>query len=237
RWYDARDIEVTYPFGYGLSYTTFGYEGLRLAAGEGGADGIEARLTVTNTGTRAGREIVQVYAGLPASSVARPPRWLAGFTAVDLGPGESREVTVKVRRDDLAYWDRRVSRFVTEGGAYEVAVGASSRDLRLTGYVDVAGDALAIPLTLDSTLAEVAAHPVAGPLVAEKFAALVPSAGHGDEALGVSLFDLISATPFGRMVSFTGGLVTREMLQQLLDSANADGDGSASINQRTAHGT
>lgn len=217
RWYDAREIEVTYPFGHGLSYTTFGYQGLRLAAGH---DGIEARVTVTNTGGRAGREIVQVYTGLPVSAVTRPPRWLAGFTVVDLEPGESREVIVKVRRDDLAYWDRRVDRFVVEGGRYEVAVGASSRDPRLAGYVDVAGDGLSIPLTLESTLAEVVAHPVAGPLVAEKFASVFPSPGDDGEELGVSLFDLISSAPVGRMVSFSGGSVTREMLQRLLDAAN-----------------
>lgn len=226
RWYDAREIEVTYPFGHGLSYTTFGYAALRLAAGE---DGVDVRLTVTNTGARAGREIVQVYAGLPGSAVARPPRWLAGFTAVDLEPGESREVAVTVRRDDLAYWDRRVGRFVVEGGEYEITAGTSSRDLRLTGRVNVAGDVLDIPLTLDSTLAEVAAHPVAGPLLAEKFASVFPAPGAGadgggsggDDALGVSLFDLISSAPVGRMVSFSGGSVTREMLQRLLDLANS----------------
>lgn len=217
RWYDAREIEVTYPFGHGLSYTTFGYEGLRLTAGE---DGIEVRVTVTNTGDRAGREIVQVYAGLPGSTVVRAPRWLAGFATADLEPGESREVTVRVRRDDLAYWDRRVDRFVTEGGEYEVAVGASSRDLRLTGRVDVAGDALDIPLTLDSTLAEVVAHPVAGPQVREKLAGLLPSPDSGDDALGVSLFDVMSSAPVGRMVGFSRGAVTREMLQRLLDTAN-----------------
>jgi beta-glucosidase len=218
RWYDAREIEVTYPFGHGLSYTTFGYDGLRLTAGE---EGIEARLTVTNTGARAGREIVQVYAGMPASAVTRPPRWLAGFTVVDLEPGESREAVVRIRRDDLAYWDRRVDRFVVEEGRYEISAGASSRDLRLTGYADVTGDELSIPLTLESTLAEVVAHPVAGPLVAEKFASVFPSPGDGGEELGVSLFDLISSTPVGRMAGFSGGKVTREMIQQLLDAANS----------------
>jgi beta-glucosidase len=217
RWYDAREIAVTYPFGHGLSYTTFGYDGLRVSTGE---DSVEVRVTVTNTGDRAGREIVQVYAGLPGSSVARPARWLAGFAAVDLEPGESREAAVNVRRDDLAYWDRRVERFVVEGGVYEVSVGSSSRDTRLTARADVAGDALAVPLTLDSTLAEVAAHPVAGPLLAERFPAVFPAPGGDDATLGVSLFDLISASPVGRMVSFSRGAVTREMLQRLLDSAN-----------------
>ena len=100
---------------------------------------------------------------------------LAGFAPVDLAPGESQEVTITVRRADLAYWDRRVDRFVVEGGSYTVSVGASSRDLRLTGQVTVAGDGLRIPLTLNSTIMEVLADPVAGPLVEEAFATLTPA--------------------------------------------------------------
>jgi beta-glucosidase len=219
RWHDARDLPVEYPFGHGLSYTSFGYSGLSLAAGP---DGIEARVTVTNTGERAGREIVQVYAGLPGSPVSRPPRELAGFAPVDLSPGESQEVTITVRRADLAYWDRRVDRFIVEGGDYTVWVGASSRDLRMTGQVTVAGDALRIPLTLNSTIVEVLADPVAGPRVEEAFTTMTP-AGDGDtaEALGVDLLSLIGSAPVGRMISFSGGAVTREQLEQVLAVANA----------------
>lgn len=219
RWHDARDLPVEYAFGHGLAYTSFGYSGLSLAAV---ADGIEARVTVTNTGQRPGREVVQVYAGLPGSSVARPPRVLAGFAPVDLAPGQSQEVTITVRQADLAYWDRRVDRFVVEGGTYAVAVGASSRDLRLTGHVTLTGDGVRIPLTLNSTIIETLADPVAGPLVKEAFSTL---AGGGEqdaaEALGVDLLSLIGSSPIGRMVSFSGGAVTREQIEQLLAAANA----------------
>ncbi|HTR90801.1 MAG TPA: glycoside hydrolase family 3 C-terminal domain-containing protein [Trebonia sp.] len=218
RWHDARDLDVSYPFGHGLSYTTFGYSGLSLAATP---DGIGVRVTITNTGDRAGREIVQAYASLPGSAVARPPRELKGFTPVDLAPGESREVTIVLRRDDLAYWDRRAGRFIVEAGRYEVAVGASSRDLRATGQVDVAGDELRIPLTLNSTLAEVLADPVAGPKLAAGLAAMMPEGDKAADVLGADLLSLIGSAPVGRMVSLSSGTITRDQLEQLLADANA----------------
>ena len=99
-------------------------------------------------------------------------------------------------------------------------MGASSRDIRLTGRVDVVGDAPRIPLTLESTLAEVLADPVAGPLVAEGFSGVLPLGGDGHDTLGVDMFELISSVPIGRMVSFTVGRVTREQLEQVLRFAN-----------------
>jgi beta-glucosidase len=220
RWHDARDLPVTYPFGHGLSYTTFGYGDLRLSAGEAG---ISVTVTVANTGSRAGREVVQAYVGLPASTVARAPRELKGFAVVDLEPGESRDVVIEVRRDDLAYWDRRVDRFVVEGGEYAVSVGASSRDLRASGSVTVAGDALRIPLTLESTLMEVLSDPVAAAIVTETFAALMPPDDlDATDAMGVDILSLIGSAPVSRVVSLSGGEVTREQLEQLLAKANAE---------------
>jgi beta-glucosidase len=146
---------------------------------------------------------------------------LAGFAPVDLAPGESQEVMITVRPEDLAYWDRRVDRFVVEGGSYTVAVGASSRDLRLTGQVTLAGDGPRIPLTMNSTIIETLADPVAGPLVEEAFSTLGGGEQDAAEALGVDLLSLIGSSPIGRMVSFSGGEVTREQIEQLLAAANA----------------
>jgi beta-glucosidase len=218
RWHDARDLPVTYPFGHGLSYTTFGYSGLRLTAT---GDRIEVTVTIMNTGDRAGREVVQAYAAVPGSAVARAPRALAGFAVVDLAPGQAREVVIGIRQEDLAYWDLRVDRFIIEPGSYQVSVGASSRDLRLAGSVEVAGEVLRIPLTLESTIAEVVTDPVAGPIVAEAFATHLPGGAAGtEEALGVDVLSLIGSAPVGRLVSFSGGAVTREQLEQLLAAAN-----------------
>jgi beta-glucosidase len=220
RWHDARSLDVTYPFGHGLSYTTFGYADLSLGSS---ADGITVRVSVTNTGPVAGREVVQAYVGLPGSAVSRPPRELKGFASVDLAPGESASVSLLLRREDLAYWDRRVDQFVVEGGSYTVSVGASSRDIRVSGAVDVSGDQVRVPLTLNSTIVEVLADRVAGPLVAEALASLMPAGSESDasEAMGVDLLSLIGSMPVDRIVSLSGGAVTRQHLEELVARANA----------------
>ncbi|MDT0551032.1 fibronectin type III-like domain-contianing protein, partial [Streptomyces lonegramiae] len=141
-----------------LSYTRIEDSGLAVdAVGEG----LSVRLPVTNTGARPGREVVQVYAGLPGSAVGRPVRWLAGFTAVTIEPGERRAVEIPISRIDLAYWSTTAGRWVVEPGEYAVSVGASSRDLRVTATVTVAGDEPTQPFTRDSTLAELLADPAA----------------------------------------------------------------------------
>ncbi|MEO6996735.1 MAG: glycoside hydrolase family 3 C-terminal domain-containing protein, partial [Terracoccus sp.] len=227
RWYDARDLPVQFPFGHGLSYTTFDYRDLTLAAEP---DGIRVGLTLTNTGDRDGREVVQVYTGRAESSVVRPPRELKGFASVELAAGESRTVEVRVGREDLAHWDIRVDRWVVEGGDFKIEVGASSREVRLAGAVSVAGDDLRMPLTLDSSIGEVLADPVAATLVTGAMAQV--DGGHPDgkraasEGAGAmfsdpALLKMMASAPIGRMVSFPGTGVTVEQVQRLLDEANA----------------
>ena len=137
RWYDARDVAVSFPFGHGLSYTTFDYADLAVTAE---ADEFVVRVTVSNTGDRDGHEVVQVYASLPGSSVVRAPRELVAFERVWVAAGESVPVELRVARDDLAYYDTRVGGWVVESGEYVVEVGASSRDLRGRATVTVEGD-------------------------------------------------------------------------------------------------
>ena len=128
RWHDARKAAVRYPFGHGLSYTDFEYTDLDVQRYD---DGLRATVTLRNSGSVAGREIVQLYVGLPGSGVARPPRSLAAFACVELAAGESTEVELLVDRSELAYWDTRVDGWTVEPGTYEVSAAASSRDVRL----------------------------------------------------------------------------------------------------------
>ncbi|CRZ15049.1 glycoside hydrolase family 3 C-terminal domain-containing protein [Mycolicibacterium neworleansense] len=217
RWYDARDIPVAFPFGHGLSYTRFDYSGLEVDPTE---EGLSVRLTVANTGTRPGREVVQVYAGLPGSAVARPVRWLAGFATVTVDPGEQRTIEIPVSRTDLAFWSTDAGRWVLETGRYSVSVGASSRDLRVTATVAVAGDEPRSPFTRDSTLGELLADPVA----AKTILAVLDSAspfGAADSALGSNLLRMLESVPIGRMAAFSAGQVTREQLDELLAGINA----------------
>lgn len=121
-------IEPAYPFGFGLSYTTFRLSDLRLERETiGSADTLRATVTVTNTGERAGDEVVQLYVGALASSVERAPKELKAFARVSLAPGESRVVALRVPAANLAYYDAQVG-WVVEPGPYEATVGAHSLD-------------------------------------------------------------------------------------------------------------
>ncbi|MBT2440166.1 glycoside hydrolase family 3 C-terminal domain-containing protein [Streptomyces sp. ISL-36] len=180
RGHDARGDEVAFPFGHGLSYTTFEYAGLSVTPQAGGGR-FRVRVTVVNTGERAGREVVQVYSRGPRESrVSRPVRELRGFTAVDLAAGESREVLLELDRADLAYFSEREGGWRVEGGTYRIEVGASSRDIRCSVALPVEGDPSRIRLTGRNTLAEWLAHPVGGPLLLDTFASRRdPQAGAG----------------------------------------------------------
>ncbi|MUL80466.1 beta-glucosidase [Mycobacterium sp. CBMA247] len=217
RWYDARDVPVTFPFGHGLSYTRFDYSGLELTAT---GEGVSVRLTVTNTGARSGREVVQAYAGLPGSHIGRPVRWLAGFAAVTVEPGQRRTVDIPIGRTDLAYWSTDAGRWVVEAGEYVVSVGASSRDLRLTATITLGGDEPTRPFTRDSTLGELLADPVAARTILAVLSSASPF-GAAESALGSNLLRMLESVPIGRMAGFSAGKVTREQLDELLAGVNA----------------
>jgi beta-glucosidase len=126
KWYDARKKAPLFPFGFGLSYTTYAYSGLSVTS----RDGLTVTFTVTNTGKRAGTEISQVYSSLPASA-GEPPKRLIGWARVDLAPGESKAVTVAVDKERLSVFDEAADAFRLVPGSYNVMAGGSSQDLPL----------------------------------------------------------------------------------------------------------
>lgn len=213
RWYDTREMTVCYPFGHGLSYTAFGYSDPVLTATD---SDVTVRITVTNTGERAGREVVQVYTAVPESRIVRPRRELKGFATTDeLAPGASEQVTIRIAREDLAYWETRTERWVVEGGDYEIQVGASSRDLRATVRVAVRGDELRIPITAESTLGEVLADPAAAAALGEAFSGM-PAEMSGT-VLGVDMMRMMASIPLNRLTNFG---MAPEQLDELLAAAN-----------------
>jgi len=214
RGFDAREQEVAYAFGFGLSYTTFGYGQATATATPAG---IEVRVPVTNTGERDGREVVQVYVSLPGSAVQRASRELKAFASVPVKAGETEHVVLAIDRDDLAYWDTRLDRWVVEGGEYQCAVGASSRDLRTTATVKVDGDDIRVPLTAQSTLGEWLADPRGAQAIAQAFAGTGEGWGpmapfFADPA--VMLF--LSATPLVRLSGWEGSPLTAEVIAKLV---------------------
>lgn len=224
RWYDVRRMAVAFPFGHGLSYTTFAYGDASAAVN---ADGdVEVTVAVTNTGDRAGREVVQVYTGLPGGTVQRPLRELKAFASVALEPGETRDVTLTARRRDLAYWDIRVDRWLVEGGSYTVEVAASSRDIRSRVSVEVAGDDFTLPLSRTSSIGEVMAHPIAGPVVQAAIAQMMSGMDGVAEIMpeGVDATKMMESFPIGRAGMFaqgdSDGAVNPEMIDGLIAMAN-----------------
>jgi len=142
RWYDAAGVQPKFAFGHGVSYTTFGYSNLTATTPLVGGGYVKDRVrltveaTVQNTGGRAGAEVAQLYLGFPADQ-GQPPKLLKGFRKVFLQPGEAATVSFPLRDRDVAVWSVEAGSFVLAPGRYAVYVGASSRDIRLTGAFDV----------------------------------------------------------------------------------------------------
>ena len=130
RYYDMKGIEPLFPFGHGLSYTTFEYSNLQVPQAARIGETVEAAVQVRNTGQRAGREVVQLYVRDAQSSLERPPKELKGFVKVSLAPGESTVVRLTLDRRAFAFYDPDRKDWVVEPGAFEILAGASSRDIR-----------------------------------------------------------------------------------------------------------
>ena len=192
RYYQTAGVPVAYPFGYGLSYTAFEYSGLH-ATPEG------VTLTVKNTGSLPGDEVVQVYVSKPDARIFRPMQELKGFARVHLEAGESRTVAIPLDDKAFRYWNDPAGRWAVEGGSYTVRVGASSEDIRLEGTVTVApsGDAdpyagLALPHyqsgqaqdVPDAEFEVLLGHAVPHPKVAIDRNMTLGEIGHGRSPLG-----------------------------------------------------
>ena len=138
RWYDARKMPVLFPFGHGLSYTSFEYSDLKLSkTAFKDTDGVEVSLIVKNTGAVDGKEIVQLYVSDKTGVEIRPEKELKGFEKVFLKAGESKVVSFKLDQRSFAYWNTDTKQWYAASGTYEIIIGASSRDLRLSAKVDV----------------------------------------------------------------------------------------------------
>ena len=138
RWFDTKGLPVVYPFGYGLSYTTFNYSNLNTDKKTyDQADTIQATFTLTNTGDREGAEVSQLYVSDPVCSVMRPVKELKGFKKVFLKPGESRRITLDIPVSSLAFYSEAQSQFVVEPGEFILQLGASTSDIKQKISIDV----------------------------------------------------------------------------------------------------
>jgi len=151
RHYDSVGRDVAYPFGHGLSYTSFEYDDLRADLR---GDAVEVRVRVTNSGSRDGAEVVQFYSVPPESEEDRPSHELVGFEKVIVEAGGSTVVTSRIPLADLDYWSSRSRQWVRGAGLYTIQAAASSRDIRAEVCIELAGTEPAPPLTLDSAMGD-----------------------------------------------------------------------------------
>ena len=156
RYYDTKKMDVRFPFGYGLSYTTFAYSNLKLSAAQiKDTDTLTVSVDVTNTGSMAGKEVVQLYVSDVESTVIRPVKELKGFDKVDLQPGETKTVTFTLGKRAFAYWNTQIHDWHVESGEFRILVGKSSRDIQLEETVTVESTVkLPVHFTLDSTFGD-----------------------------------------------------------------------------------
>ncbi len=160
RYYEKRDVPVLFPFGYGLSYTSFEYSELELSAGEiGENDELKVRVTVKNTGNFDSKEIVQLYVGENSPKVVRPVKELKGFKKIELKKGEEKTVEFTLDRRAFAYWDERLGKWNVNSGKFGIFIGAASSDIRAVREVTVHAEQTIEKLTIYSYLRDLRMHP------------------------------------------------------------------------------
>ena len=224
RWYDKRKLPVRFPFGHGLTYTTFEYSNLRLSAETFDGGELTASVDVTNTGKFAAKEIVQFYIRPDHPGVDRPVRELKGYGKIALAPGGTGTVTVTLDRRSFAYWEERIRDWVVEGGRYVVEAAASSRDIRLCAPVEAAGETLRIPVTGDTIMSEIRKIPGARKLLDAALGGYerqMEGSDTAQEAISQEMAESMSAElPLHALCSFDSG-VSRDKLMGLVEKLNA----------------
>jgi beta-glucosidase len=229
RYYDAREQPVLFPFGHGLSYTTFEYSAPRLSSATvRDVDGVTVSVDVTNTGARAGQEIVQVYVQDRQANLLRPPKELKGFAKVALQPGEPQTVTVALDFRAFAFFHPGHRRWIVEDGEFDILVGASSADIRGVATVTVQSTAALPSLlgpmsTLRQWLDDPAGRAAIEPLYAQIKAGVQARAGaSGDGEPDTDFMQFLLEVPLPDMLEFQGNalpaapdVIVAGMLQQV----------------------
>lgn len=224
RYYDAKEMEVAFPFGHGLSYTTFAYGNLTTDKAEmNGSDTLTVSVDVTNTGHLAGKETVQLYVRDLTGACRRPDKELKGFEKVTLEPGETKTVSITLDKRSFAWYNTELKDWYAANGTYELLIGASSRDIRLTSQIQMTGSRpLPLNLHLNSTLGELLADERTkeyGIRLKNKMVQFF-GASSADDAANTAISDemndaMATSMPLRNLVSF--GLCSKEEIQQTLD--------------------
>lgn len=222
RYYDARKIPVDYPFGHGLSYTTFEYSDLQASGLDADSPtAMSISISVRNTGQCAGAEVVQVYVGDHDKRMSTPVRELRAFRKVHLKPGETARLTFEVSREELSHYSIALEQWIYDGGPCSVEVGSSSRDIRLSTTVAVPANRVSRPLTIWSTFGEWQSDTEAGTQLAE----LIEARGGIRGRIGDLLKDDIGRSgvlsfPLRALVEFPGFPINLDDIELIISPVN-----------------
>lgn len=221
RYYDKRQLQPLFPFGFGLSYTRFDYRDLQLSHhGMDEHDTLSIGVDIHNVGTRAGKEIVQLYIAPPPSALGRPLQALRAFAKVDVPAGASRHVQFSLQREDFSYYDPAHADWVVDSGQYEIRIGSSSRDIRQQATLSISAQPPYPRLKADSSLVQLTRHPPMLQAVAELVASKCPL--NVDEARA-KLVNMAPDMFGGLFITITAMLeldISRAELQQILERFN-----------------
>ena len=235
RYYDAKEMPVLFPFGYGLSYTTFKYSNAKVSAENfKDVDGLTVTVDVTNTGKFAGKETVQIYVHDQKSGLIRPEKELKGFAKVELQPGETKSVSIQLDFRAFAYYHPEYKQWITEDGEFDILIAASAADVRETLTVTLEST-LSLPCILDkeSTIREWMADPRGRAVFGSFYAQIEEQSrrtfGGGDErygndsSMGMDIMDMMNDMPLVSVLMFQQGALTmpaEEMVAGLLMQAH-----------------
>ena len=209
RYYESATVPVRYPFGYGLSYTSFAYSDI-------GVDATSVTVRVTNTGDRAGAEVVQLYVAAPVGPVRTPVRELRGFAKVNLDPGTSAVVRIALDDRCFSYFDVATGAFQIAGGDYEVQIARNAHEVVLRATVKRAASVTPGKLGLESRVSEWLSHPVTGPIFRRAAAGTSDGLVEG----GTSVLDMVGSMPMRRLLRIPGVPVSEGQLTFLAAVAN-----------------
>ncbi|WP_419888409.1 glycoside hydrolase family 3 C-terminal domain-containing protein [Neobacillus niacini] len=220
RHYDTRDIEPLFPFGFGLSYTSFEYSNLQVNQKEiKDNETITVTVKVKNTGNMAGKEIVQLYVRDVESNIPRPEKELKGFEKVSLIPGEEKTVSFQLDKRAFAYYNVKIKDWHVESGVFEILVGKSSREILLKETVNVESTVkIKKVLTRNSTFGELMEHPVGAEIM--KAMGQGQAKFEGESSLGAGMQEMILGTTLHNAAVMSNGVFTEEMLVGILQAVN-----------------
>jgi beta-glucosidase len=226
RYYEKKELGVRFPFGHGLSYTSFAYETLRVSKERmNERDLLSVSVTVRNTGKRPGQEVVQLYIAAPGVQANRPYKELKGFEKVSLAPGECKTVLFELDGRSFSYFDEYENAWMCEPGMHGLLIGSSSADIRLKGSVELVPERLPrLRVSPYMTVKEVLDHPKAGPALSDRIWQLLSShkTESEDGALNPQMIDaMLREMPLASLAASYPEQFTQEVLEDLLSKLKA----------------